>query len=367
MDAPPEGPDGQAGVELLSDLGVLSHFDAVLYYTGDDLLPQAPGEGVTDENYRRGGTVSPIGTFSLTGSQHLTNAGVRNAQMLRNYMNEGGKVVFEGRNPWLQQTSTSNGLNTYSNYSWWQEPVYGFDYPPDQGGDDDRPHTAFFRELEISNDWAQWWLGLGPRQGGAGTTTFNSGAVQPVGTDGFLYGMPASRSTRRPVPPGRSSRRKTRPRGRPTRAPRRRCGCARSRARRRSGRSARSGSRPTTPARRAPTAARSCRRATPLDRLRPRADHRRRRPPGARAAHDGLPAAGHGRRIDPQVTWLRPDEGADVNATDPVEIEVEAWDERGDLKEVRLSVDGPPVQTKVSFPFQLRWQPAAADVGRPGR
>ena len=68
--------------------------------------------------------------------------------------------------------------------------MYGFDYPPGQGGDDDRPHTAFFRELEISNDWAQWWLGLGPRQGGAGTTTFNSGAVQPVGTDGFMYGMP---------------------------------------------------------------------------------------------------------------------------------------------------------------------------------
>ena len=74
--------------------------------------------------------------------------------MLRNYMNEGGKVVFSGRNGWVQQTGTGTGLNRYSNYTWWQEPVYGFDYPPDQAGDDDRPHTAFFRELDISNDWA---------------------------------------------------------------------------------------------------------------------------------------------------------------------------------------------------------------------
>ena len=44
----------------------------------------------------------------------------------------------------------------------------------------------------------------------------------------------------------------------------------------------------------------------------------------------------------PQLTWLRPAEGATVDAADPVEIEVEAWDERGDMKEVRLLVDGQP-------------------------
>ncbi len=38
VDAPPAGPDGTAR-RLISDLGVLSHFDAVLFYTGDDLLP----------------------------------------------------------------------------------------------------------------------------------------------------------------------------------------------------------------------------------------------------------------------------------------------------------------------------------------
>ena len=109
--------------------------------------------------------------------------------MLRNYMNEGGKVVFSGRNGWVQQTSTGTGLQSYSGYTWWQEPVYGFDYPADQAGDDDRPHTAFFRELDISNDWAQWWLGINGRQGGVGTTTYNAAQVRASGS-GFLAGMP---------------------------------------------------------------------------------------------------------------------------------------------------------------------------------
>ena len=65
----------------------------------------------------------------------------------------------------------------------------------------------------------------------------------------------------------------------------------------------------------------------------------------------------------PTVTWLRPGDGATVNAADPVEIEVEAVDERGDLKEVRLSIGGTQVAKKVSFPFQMRWQPTADDIG----
>jgi hypothetical protein len=47
-----------------------------------------------------------------------------------------------------------------------------------------------------------------------------------------------------------------------------------------------------------------------------------------------------------------------------VEIEVDAVDERGDMKEVRLRVGDQLVQRKVSFPFQMRWQPTAADVGQ---
>ena len=52
----------------------------------------------------------------------------------------------------------------------------------------------------------------------------------------------------------------------------------------------------------------------------------------------------------PTVTWLRPGDGATVNAADPVEIEVEAVDERGDLKEVRLSVGGTQVAQEGLLP-----------------
>ena len=142
---------------------------------------------MTSTTYRRGNTPGRTGR-SRSRARSTWSASVRNAQMLRNYMNDGGKVVVTGRNGWLQQLSTNTTLNTYSGYSWWQEPVYGFTYPPDQAGDDDRPHTAFFRELDISNDWAQWWLGVGARQGGAGTTTYNAAAVVPV-TGGILDGV----------------------------------------------------------------------------------------------------------------------------------------------------------------------------------
>ena len=52
-----------------------------------------------------------------------------------------------------------------------------------------------------------------------------------------------------------------------------------------------------------------------------------------------------------------------MSVADPVEIEVEASDDRGDIKEVRLSVNGQAVTKKVSFPFQMRWQPSASDIG----
>ena len=363
LDNPPAGPNGQPGSKQLNDLGVLAHFDAVLYYTGDDLLPQAPGQGVTDSNYRRGNPASAEGTFSLTGSQHLTTTGVRNAQMLRNYMNDGGKVVYSGRNGWVQQTSTGTGLQSYSGYSWWQEPVYDFDYPADQAGDDDRPHTAFFRELDISNDWSQWWLGIGARQGGVGTTTLNSAPVLPA-TGGLLDGMmPFSLDTS--TGSGGTLE--------PTQDPL--TGEAQPRAK-------------------APVRLRSISGVTlqrPFRQERVEADYAATQT-GAGGAIistrdsvslgfglEQIPTTGVRNElvrrmmayllptgadtVAPTLSWLRPDEGATVNAADPVEIEVEGVDERGDMKEVRLSVGGQLVQRKVSFPFQMRWYPTADDIG----
>jgi murein tripeptide amidase MpaA len=362
IDNPPAGPDGTASKQL-ADLGVLEHFDAVLYYTGDDLVPQEVGQGVDSTNYRRPGAIGANGTYSLTGSVHLPTWGVRNAQMLRNYMNEGGKVVFSGRNGWVQQVGTSTGLNSYSGYRWWQEPQYGFNYPPDQAGDDHRPHTAFFRELDISNDWAQWFLGVGGRQGGVGTTTYNGATVTPS-SESFLAGMQpftvdswlGSGDTLEPTQDPVT--------GMPD------------------------------PRLKSPTRLRNISSITaqrPFRQERVEADYT-----GQTTANGGAiistrdsVAIGFGleqvtsttrnelvRRMfahllptsadtaAPTVTWLRPDENATVPVVDPVEIEVEAVDERGDVKEVRLSVGGQLVQRKVSFPFQMRWYPSASDVGQ---
>ena len=169
VDDPPAGPDGEAGPSSSTSASCRTSTPSCT----------TPATTWSRRSRRRGGhrhDELPPGRANDRRERHVRphglaapdDWGVRNAQMLRNYMNEGGKVVFSGRNGWVQQTSTGTGLTNYSGYTWWQEPVYGFDYPADQAGDDDRPHTAFFRELDISNDWGQWWLGVAARQGGVG-------------------------------------------------------------------------------------------------------------------------------------------------------------------------------------------------------
>jgi hypothetical protein len=380
VDNPPAGPDGEAGSKLVNDLGVLSHFDAVVFYTGDDLVPQEVGEGVTNENYRRGGAPDATGGFNLTGSTHLTNWGVRNAHMLRNYMNDGGKVLLSGRNVWVQQTNVARssrtqggpaeecfgggGLNSYSNYSWWQDPVYGFNYPPNQAGDDDRPHTAFFRELDMPNDWGQWWLGTGTRCEGVGRTNLASTSVVPSGT-GLLAGMPTFaldtsvaagggvEPTQDPVTGLPDPRLKVPTRLRPIST----------QTTQRPLRQEQEDADYTGVPNDLGAAIISTRDSVSVGfGLEQVTDTAARSELVRRMMAHLLPAGAD--TAAPTVSWLRPGEGATVNAADPVEIEVEAVDERGDVREVRLSIGGRLVQRKVSFPFQMRWYPSAADVGR---
>jgi hypothetical protein len=56
-------------------------------------------------------------------------------------------------------------------------------------------------------------------------------------------------------------------------------------------------------------------------------------------------------------------DGFEATPRDPVEVDVTAADERGDMKEVRLLADGEPVGTMRTFPFQFRYYPNASDVG----
>ena len=60
-------------------LGVLSHYDAVVWYTGDDIITREPGWG--------GGNVSRIAMDQILN--------------VRAYLNEGGKTLWTGKNAGL--------------------------------------------------------------------------------------------------------------------------------------------------------------------------------------------------------------------------------------------------------------------------
>jgi hypothetical protein len=65
----------------------------------------------------------------------------------------------------------------------------------------------------------------------------------------------------------------------------------------------------------------------------------------------------------PSATFTYPAELTPVTAVDPVDIEVKAFDERGDIKEVRLYAGNALVTAKRSFPFQFRYYPTSSQVG----
>ncbi len=66
------------------DLGVLSHYRAVIWYTGDDTVTREPGWGA--------------GNASRLAMDEMLN--------MREYMNEGGRVLFTGKNAGAQFTPT---------------------------------------------------------------------------------------------------------------------------------------------------------------------------------------------------------------------------------------------------------------------
>ena len=58
---------------------------------------------------------------------------------LREYANEGGKLLVDGRNVHQAFTSTSASLSATGPYTWTPDKLFGFSYPPNNEGDDDLP------------------------------------------------------------------------------------------------------------------------------------------------------------------------------------------------------------------------------------
>ena len=150
----------------------MSHFDAVNYYSGDDFAPQ--DVSLTDP--RR-----PTSDTSQTGNYEMASWAHKVMLDLREYANNGGKLLIDGRNVHQPFTSTSSSLSATGPYTWTPDKLFGFYYPPNNEGDDDLPGTAWQRSRTISNDTWQNYLGVVGRQGGNGVsgTKFDAAPVAP--------------------------------------------------------------------------------------------------------------------------------------------------------------------------------------------
>ena len=174
IDAPPQNggspnPVVRPQIKHPTNLGVLSHFDAVNYYTGDDFIPQE----ATDTNPRRFSSAT-----AQTGSQEMAPWAHKLLLELREYAEIGGKLVVDGRNVHQTFTASGSSLSATGPYTWTPDKLFGFYYPPNNEGDDDLPGTAWQRSRSVSNDIWQNYLGVVGRQSGTGvalSTTPNSG------------------------------------------------------------------------------------------------------------------------------------------------------------------------------------------------
>ena len=144
------------------DLGVLSHYDAVVWYLGDNRVTRDVEDLLTE---------SVFGPFPEMGvaerQQYLTMA-------VRDYLNDGGKLIHAG------ETVQHQGLPGFS------DVIGGLYYAAN--GDDTSDcfitsSQGFFDDcLILADDFRQYWLGAFARTSTGGVTSVE-GVADPI--DGF--------------------------------------------------------------------------------------------------------------------------------------------------------------------------------------
>ncbi len=120
-------------------LGVLSHFDAVIWETGDDRLSQDPDDEFTDTPF------GPLSDLSVAERQQYLTLSVRD------YLNEGGSLLYTGETVGYfgQFGSVLGGI------------YYGLNGAPES---DCVISEDFFSDcLILSDDFSQYYLGAGTR------------------------------------------------------------------------------------------------------------------------------------------------------------------------------------------------------------
>ena len=355
VDAPPAGPGGEPSRRDPSFLGVLSHFDAIVWYSGDDFIPQE----ATETSARH----LPSAT-QQSGSTILASWAHKTMLAMRDYLNEGGKAVVAGRNihQWPTQTRS---LTDTPQYDWAPDQLPGFFYPPGNAGDDNLPGTAFQRYRDISNDTWQNYLGAVGRQGGYGTTTFAPGTAVTIAPGSIFAGMdpatmPLTIDTGSGNDPNQDVNGVTQPRAKlPTRLYNWSGITANGPLRQEKVELDLAGASTTQTGGVALSTADTVTFGFGLEQV-PAAT---RNELVKRAMAHLLPTTPDTTAPSP-VAFKFPTADAFVaTPRDPVEADVTAADERGDMKEVRLLADGELVDTKYTFPFQFRYYPDPADIG----
>lgn len=146
------------------DLGVLSHYDAVLWYLGDNRITQDPEDELTTTPF---GELEDVSVAER--QQYLTLA-------VRDYLNEGGKLVHAGETAQYQGLagiSTSVGGLYYGLNG---DPEAECVVSPRPGGGTD----GFFEDcLILADDFRQYYLGAYGRIDLAGPTSV-SGTADPL-------------------------------------------------------------------------------------------------------------------------------------------------------------------------------------------
>ena len=334
-----------------TSLGVMSHFDAVDYYSGDDFAP----EESTETNPRR-----MTSATAQTGNREMSPWSHHVMLELRDYMNEGGKVIADGRGMHQAFTGTSTSLSATGPYTWSPDQLPGFFYPAATSGDDDLPGTAFQRSRGISNDTWQNYFGVVGFAGGIGATG-TSWANVPVAAKagGIFDGMaPFTPDSTAGNDPNQNADGTPNPMAKiPVRL--RQWGSTNEPLRQETVQADFA----TTPAQANNGGAIISTRdgvifGFGLEQL----DAATRDEVVKRSLAYLLPTTPD--TTPPTIVGFKyPVDNYQATPADPVELEVTAFDERGDMKQVNLLANGVQVASVPVYPFQFRYTPPASAVG----
>jgi hypothetical protein len=147
-----------SGRTAASQLGVLAHYKAVIWETGDDL-------------YVRNGN-QPGGT----GTRKLFDDEVVSA---RDYMNEGGKLLVAG------QASLQGAWDQFLYNPLGDSAPFCKSNQTTGNGQSDTPPGQAFPCIIVSNDFMQYWLGAYQNGDGGDPAAAGLHEVSPVGTTAF--------------------------------------------------------------------------------------------------------------------------------------------------------------------------------------